>query len=69
MKEYNEIIIFPQIIEHSIFRNMNPISAGFCYMRKDKVVCFGESISLRLKGMEDDTFLATKQIYGFDLME
>jgi hypothetical protein len=48
---------------------MNPISAGFCYMRKDKVVCFGESISLRLKGMEDDTFLATKQIYGFDLME
>ena len=69
LKDYDEIIIFPQIIERSRFRNMNPISAGFCHVYKDKVLCFGESISLRLKGMKDDTFIATKQIYGWDAAE
>jgi len=69
LKEYDEIIIFPQIIQHSDFIGMNPISAGFCYIHKDKVVCFGESISLRLSSKEDDTLMATKQIYGWDAME
>tara|TARA_R110002153_G_scaffold47182_2_gene133471 strand:- start:6 stop:254 length:249 start_codon:yes stop_codon:yes gene_type:complete len=66
LKEYDEIIIFPQIIQHSEFRNMHPISAGFCHIHKDKIVCFGESISLRLEGKEDDSFMATKQVFGFD---
>ena len=66
LKEYDEIIIFPQIIQHSEFKNMDPISAGFCHIHKDKIVCFGESISLRLEGKEDDSFLATKQVFGFD---
>ena len=69
LEEYDEIIIFPQIIQHSDFKNMNPISAGFCYIHKDKVVCFGESISLRLSSKEDDTLKATKQIYGWEAME
>ena len=69
LKEYDEIIIFPQIIQHSDFKSMNPISAGFCHIHKDKVVCFGESISLRLSSKEDDTLTATKQIYGWDAME
>ena len=69
LKEYNQIIIFPQIIEHSSFIGMNPISAGLCHVGIDEVVCFGESISLRLKGMEDDTFMATKQIFGWDAAE
>ena len=69
LKEYDEIIIFPQIIQHSEFRSMNPISAGFCYIHKDKVVCFGESISLGLESKEDDTLKATKQIYGIEAME
>lgn len=66
LKEYNQIIIFHTIIEHSTFRNLNPISAGFCYVHDDKVACFGESISLGLKGMEDDTYIATKQLFGWD---
>jgi len=66
LKEYNQIIIFHTIIEHSTFRNLNPISAGFCYVNADKVACFGESISLNLKGMEDDSYIATKQIFGWD---
>jgi len=69
LKEYDEIIIFPQIIQHSEFSNMNPVSAGFCHVHKDKVVCFGESISLGLKSKEDDTLMATKQIYGWDALK
>ena len=69
LKDYDEIIIFPQIIQHSRFRGMDPISAGFCHVQKDKVVCFGESVSLRLKSKEDDTLKATKQIYGWEALE
>ena len=69
LKEYNQIIIFPTIIEHSSFKNMDPISAGFCYVNSDKISCFGESISLRLEGMEDDSFIATKQVFGWDAAE
>ena len=69
LEQYNEIIIFPEIIQHSDFISMKPISAGFCYVHSDKVVCFGESISLRLKSKEDDTLIATKQIYGWDAMD
>ena len=69
LKEYNQIIIFPTVIEHSDFIGMKPISAGFCHIHNDKVVCFGRSISLRLEGMEDDTFMATKQIFGWHAAE
>jgi hypothetical protein len=68
LKEYDEIIIFPQILEHSEFRNLNPISAGFCYVNKDNISCFGRSISLNLDSLEDDTKMATKQVFGFDAM-
>lgn len=66
LEEYDEIIIFPTIIEHSRFYNMHPISAGFCYIGKNKVTCFGESISLGIKGKEDDSELATNQIFGYE---
>ena len=69
LKKYNSIIIFPQIIEHSEFRNLSPISAGFCYINDNKISCFGESISLNLKSMVDDTLEATKQIFGWESME
>lgn len=68
LKKYDEIIIFPEIIEHSEFKNFGVISAGFCYIENDRVLCFGESFSLRLKSDEEDTKIATKQIYGFDAM-
>jgi hypothetical protein len=64
LKEYNEIIIFPCIIEHSKFRFFNPITAGFCYVTRDRVSCFGHSISLRLESDEEsDSALATKQLF------
>ena len=64
--DYDEIIIFPELIMHSEFQYMNVVSAGFCYVNEDKVSCFGESISLRLSSKEDDSFIATKQVYGWD---
>jgi len=64
LKEYNEIIIFPCIIEHSKFRFFNPITAGFCYVTRDRVSCFGHSISLELESDEEsDSALATKQLF------
>jgi len=68
LKEYDEIIIFPMVMEHSKFKNFNPISAGFCYIQKNKVSCFGESFSLNLKSKEDDTLKATRQVFGNDAM-
>ena len=66
--EFNEFIIFPITIEHSLFQHQKPISAGFCYIQDNKVICFGESYSLKLKSLDDDTKLATKQVFGFDAM-
>ena len=69
LKEYDEIIIFPQIIEHSQFKKWGVVSAGFCHVYKDKIVCFGASFSLGLESNEkEDTELATKQVFGFDAM-
>lgn len=66
LPNYNQFIFFPTAIEHSTFRNLNPVSAGFCYLDNDdkKIKCFGESISLKLYSLEDDSYHATKQVYG-----
>jgi hypothetical protein len=60
-----EIIIFPCTIEHSKFRFLNPISAGFCYIGKKNVECKGFSFSLELiSNPEEDSLQATKQLFG-----
>ncbi len=69
LKRFGSIIIFPAAIEHSEFRHMDVISAGFCYVNahKERVDCFGESVGLELKAnVKDDTMQATKQIFGID---
>lgn len=65
---YNSIIIFPEIIQHSDFMGWNVKSAGFCYINTDEktVKCFGESISLGLKSDEQDSQLATRQLFEND---
>jgi hypothetical protein len=69
LKELDSFIFFPEIIEHSTFKHLNPISAGFCYLNDDDIVkCFGGSISLGIDSNSEDTILATKQVYGFDAM-
>lgn len=73
----NEIIVFPELLQHSEFKHFEPVSAGFISIGTKKVKhgeqeysetdckCYGESISLRLKSNEEeDTNLARRQILG-----
>lgn len=67
LEQYNQFIIFPCVMEHSTFKHLNPITAGFCYIntQHQRVDCFGESISLKLKSdKKEDSFQATKQFFG-----
>ena len=65
-----EIIVFGEIMVHSDFKDMNPISAGFISFGIDEdgnptCKCYGKSISLGLSSdEEEDTFLAQSQL-GF----
>jgi len=71
LKQYNEVIIFPCSIEHSTFKHLSPVSAGFCYVntQKERLDCFGESFSLGLKSdPKEDTLQGTKQIFGVEAM-
>jgi hypothetical protein len=68
--EDKEIIVFGEIMLHSDFKHMNPISAGFISFGINEegnptCRCYGESISLGLSSDEEkDTFLAQSQL-GF----
>lgn len=67
LKQYGAIIIFPMHIEHKDFKHMNIESAGFCYVNNNKVSCFGESTSLKLKSNpEADSLKATQQLFGYE---
>jgi len=66
----NEIIVFGEIMVHSDFKDMNPVSAGFISFGINEdgnptCKCYGESISLGLPSdEEEDTRLAQRQL-GF----
>lgn len=69
LKQYNQVIIFNPILDHSQFHNFEPISAGFCHVGIDEIRCFGESITLKMKSDKQDSYFATKQIFGIDAAE
>ncbi len=64
----NEIIIFGEIMQHSDFRDFNPVSAGFISFGINEngnptCSCYGHSVSLRLESnIEKDTMLAKLQL-------
>jgi hypothetical protein len=74
----NEIIVFPELLQHSEFKHFEPVSAGFISINaklekhhreqqwcETSCKCYGESISLGLKSNEEeDTMLANKHILG-----
>jgi hypothetical protein len=68
----DEIIIFGEIMQHSDFRNFNPVSAGFISFGINKegnptCSCFGSSFSLNLdSNPEEDTLLAKQQLGMLD---
>ena len=68
--EDGQIIIFPVSIEHSTFKSLKPITAGFCTIMGSEVVCLGESISLDLKSDETlDSLMATYMLFGININE
>ncbi len=67
VKQFNGIIMFPEWISHDTFKNLNPISAGFCtiFPLTRVVDCFGSSSSLKLDSIPDeDSNFATKQYFN-----
>ena len=61
------VIVFPETLNHSQFKHLNPTSAGFIFFQQDAnhVVtckCYGESVTLNLKSLEKDSQLATNQL-------
>jgi hypothetical protein len=66
MKRCDEIIIFPEVIQHKDFNKFEIVSAGFCYIHtgeQPKIVCFGESVSLNLTSKEEDSEIATRHFF------
>jgi hypothetical protein len=68
----DEIIIFGEIMQHSDFRNFQPVSAGFISFGINKegnptCSCYGRSVSLNLdSNEEEDTQLAKLQLGMLD---
>jgi hypothetical protein len=51
-------ILFDDMLEHSVFANLEPISAGFCEITFNEglaVCAYGENISLDLKCRDMDS--------------
>lgn len=59
-------IFFPMHIQHSEFNYLKPVSAGFCYFKDNKIDCFGESVSLKLSSLKEDSEQATFQVFGLN---
>jgi len=54
-------ILFPEHIVHSVFRKLNPISAGYVSWENDnRVVVNGESSSLQLVSKGEDAIFISK---------
>lgn len=68
----NKIIVFSELQQHSEFKMFEPISAGFISFgigedRNPDCSCYGKSISLGLKSIEEeDSALAKRQILGWN---
>ena len=68
----NEIIIFGEAMNHSVFRSFNPTSAGFISFGVNKdgnlsCTCYGKSVSLKLESNPElDTLLAKRTLNMMD---
>lgn len=65
--KYDQIIMFPETIQHDAFRSFYPVSAGFVSIDKEGCKCYGKSVSLNLTpdchgDLITDVSLINKQI-------
>lgn len=53
---FEAAIVIPETVTHSDVRCIfdEVLSAGFCHYSSDKVVVYGESVSLRVKSRPED---------------
>lgn len=61
-------IIFPETFNHGDFGNKsNIISAGFCLIdtKLEQCICSGESISLNIKSLPEDSEKMTNQFFNY----
>ena len=74
----DEMVIFPESIEHIRFKMLNPRSAGYISICPQdvgllRVECFGESISLGLRSrpkVDREIFRASLDVYkGYECLE
>ena len=56
-------IVFNDLIQHSQFKNHNPVSAGFVHFSQEKAECFGKSISLGIESSPLDSQEMTRQFF------
>lgn len=67
IRTQHSFIIFAEPLTHKEIANgFEVISAGFCYWvyqnNEYEWKCYGESVSLNLKSLEEDSSLLTKQL-------
>ena len=55
-------IVFSELLDHSIFKNLNPISAGFVWIKDDCVKTGVESIGLRLSSRPQDCTIIARDL-------
>jgi hypothetical protein len=61
-----DFVFFSAVMEHSMFKDFRPISAGYCTFGNNRVTCYGDSHSLKLKSSPLDSESATLQVFGLD---
>jgi hypothetical protein len=67
--KHDGIIIFNIVTNHSNFKHLEPVSAGFCYVHENMVSCFDKSVTLNIASDRlGDSKAATLQLFGYDAM-
>jgi hypothetical protein len=68
----NEIVVFGELMQHSDFRHLDPIRAGFISFGVNSqgnptCSCYGRSVSLQMDSdPEKDTLIAKRQLNMLD---
>lgn len=68
IRKQNGFIVFTDTFNHNEVTTKNDIiSAGFCYIdtEQKKCTCFGESVSLGIKSLDEDSDKMTNQFFNY----
>lgn len=58
-------VVFSDLLGHDEIAHGQPVvGAGFCYIRDSRYVCYGESVSLKVKSRGDADALILNKLLG-----